>query len=230
MVFRFGMSRLGCCQGVDMRFWGFCLVVGMTTIPLLGQAGDEALFPCRIMEKDLDRLACYDKASGRTPVETKIPSSIKGRMDPGPWDVRVQTSKMTDQKSVFLTTRSKSPVSCGRLRDERASLILRCLENTTSLTINTNCHLTSSSYNDYGNVDIRLDDAKTRTVPMVESTSSDTLGLWSGGRSIPMIKSMFGKATMLARLTPYSESPVLMEFDIAGTEEVIKPLRDACGW
>lgn len=182
----------------------------------------ESAFPCNVIENGLDRLACYDRASGRTPVEA---SQVEGH-----WRRTTENSKITDQQSVYLTTESKAPVMCGRLRDERARLVVRCLENKTALMISTNCHLVSSDYNDYGSVDIRLDADKAFSVDMVESTDSTTLGLWSGGRSIPLIKRLIGKSKMVARLTPYGESPAIIEFDIAGIGEQLPPLQKACGW
>jgi len=65
---------------------------------------------------------------------------------------------------------------------------------------------------------------------MDESTDNKALGLWSGGESIPVIKKMFGKKQLIARMTPFSESPITVEMDITGLDAAIEPLRTACGW
>ena len=65
---------------------------------------------------------------------------------------------------------------------------------------------------------------------MRESTDNRALGLWRGGESIPVIKSMLGKRRMIVRATPYGDSPFMAEFIIAGLDEEIEPLRNACSW
>ncbi|WP_238366934.1 type VI secretion system-associated protein TagO [Mesobacterium pallidum] len=82
----------------------------------------------------------------------------------------------------------------------------------------------------HGRVDLRVDQHQTRTQSMNVSTDNQALGLWNGGRSIPVIKSMFDSETLAVRLTPHSESPQEFAFNISGLEEAIKPLRQACHW
>ena len=104
------------------------------------------------------------------------------------------------------------------------------MDNATALIINTECHMTSSDYNDYGDVTYRLDDQPARTVGMVESTNNRALGLWSGGRAIPLVKQMLGKTKMIMRMTPYGENPFTATFNISGLDKSIAPLQQACGW
>lgn len=179
---------------------------------------------CVPIENDLDRLACYDNEAGRTPNVMEVQTETSA------WQVVSAVSKLTDDPTVTLSVSTSEPVHCGFREPARASLYLRCMENTTSLFFATQCHLTSSKYNDYGHVDIRLDNDKAFTSRMNESTDNRALGLWSGGVSIPVIKKMFGKKRLIARMTPYSESPITMEMDITGLEIAIDPLREACGW
>lgn len=178
---------------------------------------------CISMPNDLDRLACYDREFGRSPAVTNIETVTE-------WNVRIETSKMTDETSVFMSLESKEEVSCGYSRGGAVTLVVRCLENTTSMIFSTDCHMTSSKYNDYGDVTYRLDDDPAKVKGFIESTNNRSLGLWSGGSSIPVIKSMFGKNSLLARMTPYSENPFTATFNISGIEAEIEPLRKACGW
>lgn len=179
---------------------------------------------CGKIDNDLDRLACYDKISGRTPATQFLSPA-------GKWGVRIDKSPFKDTTDVFMSIASDEPINCGRISGPAyAQLHLRCHENTTAIYISTQCHLTSSQYNDYGGVEVRIDDAPSRKVAMDSSTSNDSLGLWSGGKAIPFIKTMIGKDVMLTRFTPYSESPVTARFQISGLGEAIKPLRESCGW
>ena len=183
---------------------------------------------CRDIDADLDRLACHDKESGRTPkVEVEAPSIGKGK-----WIVRNSVSEMTDSKDVFLHLQAEQPVTCRSYSGaERPVLLLRCMENTTAIMVSTDsCHLTSSRYNDYGDIEYRVDDNASKTKGFEASTSNDTLGLWSGGAAIPFIKGLLGSEKVIMRFTPYGQSAVTVTFPTAGIDEAIKPLRDACGW
>ncbi len=90
--------------------------------------------------------------------------------------------------------------------------------------------MTSSRYNDYGNIMYCLDSGTARTVNGETSTDNRAIGLWRGNRSIPVIKQMFGKSEMVIRMTPYGKSSFTATFDISGHEQAINPLRKACSW
>lgn len=172
----------------------------------------------------LDRLACYDKETGRTPSASTFTGTA------GKWVVTKETSKMTDQPTVVMSLSSMEPVDCRWNRGEKIGLVLRCHENKTVLYFATGCHMVSNDHDDYGDITYRLDDQKARTVKGDISADTRALGLWDGGKSIPMIKQMFGRDKMIVRMTPYSESPFTATFDIKGTEEASNALRKACKW
>ncbi|WP_223639262.1 type VI secretion system-associated protein TagO [Rhodobacter sp. TJ_12] len=175
------------------------------------------------IEADLDRLACYDLESGRTPQTTAEETQSA-------WTVRVETSDFTDTTSVYMQTVSQEDVNCGRLRTSApATLFIRCHEDTTSIFIATNCHL-ASGFSGYGSVDLRIDDLPATKVRMDASTNNSALGLWSGARAIPMIKKMLGHKTMLVRFTPFNESATTASFDIRGIDDAIPKVREACHW
>lgn len=204
--------------GEDMR----SLLI-IATVIMAGVAPAMAA-DCLKIDNDLDRLACYDREAGRTPSASTLPQGT------GKWVVRKETSKLTDQPTVVMSIDSDEVVDCGWNRGQKIGLVLRCMENKTVLYFSTGCHMTASQYNDYGNITYRLDDEKARTVGGDASTDNRALGLWNGGKSIPVIKQMYGRKQMIVRMTPYSESPFTATFDISGAEEASKPLREACGW
>ena len=145
------------------------------------------------------------------------------------WSVDLQTSKIDDSTNVFVTTPAIKPVQ-GRFRRETTPyLMLRCMENRTSAYFTFN-GLHMADIQGYGDVTVRIDKRKADTHHMSASTDSEALGLWSGGRAIPFIKSLFGGENLIVRVTPYSDSPRTVEFKIAGLEEAIAPLRKACNW
>ncbi|WP_425962326.1 type VI secretion system-associated protein TagO [Rhizobium nepotum] len=106
---------------------------------------------CSAIADNIERLACYDKESGRTP---KTETATAQNSD---WVVKTEVSKLTDQKGVFLSLQSKEPVSCRWNQNQRAYLTIRCHEDTTAIYVSADCHMTSSNYNDYGDVTYRVE-------------------------------------------------------------------------
>lgn len=180
---------------------------------------------CSFIENGIERLACFDEMFPRPDAEVEERSA-----ETGEWSIRSETSAMTDDTDVYLTVESMDPIYCSWNRGERVTLMLRCQENTTSIIFITGCHMTSSRYNDYGDVTYRLDDEDPQVRGFEESTNNRALGLWRGAQAIPFIRAMLDNQRLLARMTPYSENPMEMEFNISGLEEAIVPLRDACNW
>lgn len=179
---------------------------------------------CRAVDNDLDRLACFDKASGRTPTSEPGPSE-------GNWNVSIKTSDFEDTTDVYMSVESNDPVQCTAFgRHNTARLMIRCSENTTAVFIATDCHL-ASGFQGYGDMDVRVDEKPSASISMDASTDNKALGLWRGGSSIPFVKDrLLGGSTLRVRFTPFSMSPVTAVFDISGIDASIAPLREQCSW
>lgn len=178
---------------------------------------------CAAIESNLDRLSCYDAAAkGAEPTAADQPKNSTA------WGVSVKKSPMDDSTNVFLTALSEEDLP-GRLGGPgpKAYLLVRCMERVTSYYIVWGDTFIGS---DSTRVQYRLDDEKPKTEGVSISTDHKATGHFSGGRAIPFIKEMFGKKKLLVRVTPYSESPIAVTFDITGLEGAIKPLRQACKW
>lgn len=149
-----------------------------------------------------------------------------------PWLVSEDVSPIDDSKTVVLLNTSKEMVKNRFGRNQGpATMVLRCQENTTALYINfAGQFMASSRYNNYGDVTYRVDGEEAVTVGMDESTDHQSLGLFTGGQSIPMIKRMIGHDQIVVRATPYNESPLTLTFDISGLDKDISTLRETCGW
>ena len=148
----------------------------------------------------------------------------------GLWQIMTDTSPMDDSKSVFATLPSKTMID-GRYggAPAPAKIVMRCMEHSTNVLFMVNDHFLADVQG-YGRVEYRIDDKKAAHVNAEESTDNMALGLWSGKRAIPFIKSLFGGERLTVRITPYNESPYTMEFDIRNTEAAAQDLRAACGW
>lgn len=176
---------------------------------------------CTAIESSLDRLACYDKEAGFEP-EVKV---FTGN---GDWQVRLETSKIDDSKEVFLTLYSTEQTNCP-YKEGRHSIHLACRENKTNIWVQFGeCFMTSIQGN--GRVTYRLDSEDAATKSFRESNNNMALGLWDGGSAIPFINGMIGHDKMVIRATPFSSSTVTGEYNIAGLDQAVRPLREACGW
>lgn len=179
---------------------------------------------CKIIENDLDRLTCYDEESGRTAKSEVTLNEDKI------WNVKSSKSEFKDTTDVVMTVVSDNALGCSRYGEaDSAVLIIRCSENTTAMYLATGCHL-ASGHGGYGKVEYRFDEKPAGSRNFDASTDNRALGLWSGKRSIGLVKQMFGADKALFRFTPFSESSVTARFTITGLEEAIKPLRKECGW
>ena len=165
------------------------------------------------------RLACYDAKYRPATVETTASA----------WTVRTETSVIDDSTSVFLSTEAEAPITNRFGQRQVPTMLLRCDENTTAATIYFGGHF-MADIQGYGDVTFRVDDRPAIERSLDVSTSNQHLGYWSGGQAIPFIKSLFGGKALLVRATPFNENPVTFTLPIAGLEEAIAPLREACHW
>lgn len=205
---------------MELRFLNASLAVVLLAASSLSAKAE--IERCTKIVNSLDRLACYDEESGFTPA---VAEEVVGS---GDWRVRVETSKIDDSKNVFLSLYSEEQTNCP-YKSSRHSIHMACRENETNMwVIFGECFM--SSIQGKGQVTYRLDSEKAATRGFRESNDNMALGLWSGGTAIPFIKNMIGHDRMIVRATPFSDSAVTGEYKIAGLEEAVKPLREACNW
>ncbi len=151
-------------------------------------------------------------------------------VETGDWELDVSTSSFDDSQTVVLALSSEDSVP-ARFGSSMVTprLILRCLENTTSMYFVIRGTFLADIQG-YGQIDYRIDERPASQWSMQASTDNEALGLWRGSRAIPQIRSMFGGQHLTIRLTPFNESPLELNFSIAGLEAAITPLRESCSW
>lgn len=140
------------------------------------------------------------------------------------WEVSTNKSKMNDSTSVFLSLEADDEVTTVGA-PFRPRLLLRCMENVTSVLVFGEWFL-----GDGVPVVYRIDKEQPVAQTWQRSDNYKTAGLWDGGRAIPMIKTLLGKSTLVMRITPRSEGPKEMSFNISGLDKVIEPLKKSCKW
>ncbi len=170
-----------------------------------------------------ERLACYDALAEQEASVSKV-SATRSE-----WTVRTTVSPVDDSKTVFLQVSGENGITNQYGQSAEMMLTLACRENTTSAYVFFGGHF-MSSIQGAGRVTYRIDKQPAQTKNFEESNNHEALGLWSGGSAIPFIKALFGGNTLYLEATPYSENRVSDFFPIAGLEEAIVPLREACNW
>ena len=184
---------------------------------------------CNLITDDAERLICYDE---KFPVEKSAKQvaldKLKEDLNAGEWFVNKAKSKADDSVEVIMSVTGKDSTFCP-FKKKPHQLTLRCIENKTSLVLTFGgCFV--SGINGGGRVLLRHDKEQAININMTESTDNKALGLWSGGKSIPVIKRLLEKKSLYVRATPFNDSPVETTYNIAGLKNAIKPLRAACGW
>ncbi|MFE0756328.1 type VI secretion system-associated protein TagO [Inquilinus sp. NPDC058860] len=202
----------------------FCrsLFLAALVLTAVGQAHAAAPEDCAKIAADAERLACYDlqfKAS-----VSPVPQAPESK-----WVVQEQVSKIDDSKNVFLRLTSSEPITDRLGQPSDLVLWIACRERKTSLWIHFGGQF-MADLNGGGEVTYRIDKAAAKTRSFEESNSNEALGLWNGIPAIAFIRELFGGTMLLIHATPFNENSVTAELPIAGLEEAIKPLREACRW
>lgn len=164
---------------------------------------------------EADRKAAADLGKGRPPASVWSMTSSKDPLDDS---TRVVLQVISD---------SELPPRFGNV--QFATLTLRCDQNTTA------AYFTFGDYfmadiQGYGRINLRVDDKKATHINARESTDHSSLGLWSGSKAIPFIKSLLGGDSLYIEVTPFNENPLATTFTISGLDLSIGKLRDACHW
>ncbi len=195
----------------------FLSVVVLAATCSLAEAQEAA--ECAQIDDANDRLNCFDSIYR----EVSVPETQ------GDWVSKITASPLDDTETVILSLKSDDDVRGAYGSAGPADLFIRCRENTTSIYLIFNGHF-MSDLQGRGRVDYRIDRQSPSRKNMDVSTDNKALGLWSGGESIPWIKQLTEGERLYVRATPFSESQVEANFTIAGLDENIQLLREACNW
>ena len=188
---------------------------------LLGSSAQAATSPqeCARIRVDADRLLCFDRLF---PPPGHSPSAA------GTWRVEARKSEPNDRPEVFLLAESRQPHLGQSGIGETLKLAIVCRENETSVSL----QLGGERIIDLQSgrmVRYRVDERPQQSQAFLVSFDQKVLGL-KGASAIAFAKELFGGQSLVVQVRPWLQSSVAGEFDIAGLEEAIKPLRQACQW
>jgi type VI secretion system protein VasI len=188
----------------------------------------EVIETCHSIEDSTDRLQCYDRASGKpeaVDVETEIQAEENLQNTGKHWRYSDEKSSLDGRLDVWLSVRSNNSQPNQIGSPEKATLHVRCMNNSTNLLI---------SFNDYTSdnqsVKYKLDSGGVAKIWMQTMNGGDGIGLWSGRSAIPFVKKLFGKETLILAYRSYSNHNLEFTFDISGLKDRIEPLASSCQW
>lgn len=185
---------------------------------------DREMATCAAIQSSVERLACFDSlAKKRDVADPKVDVVTNGD-----WQVKTETSKIDDTTNVMMLLESANSFQSRMSGSQNATLYIACREGSTDFAIHMGGEFLSST-GGFGEVTYRIDKDKAKKVSFVESTDNKALGLWQG-RGIKFIKEIMSAGTLLLQVTPFRESAITLEFNVAGLAEAVKPLRQACKW
>ena len=185
---------------------------------LAGEKGD--IGKCAAKKASAERLICYDNIAKTLGVDKPQTVVTAGK---GKWIVRTDKSPINDTTNVYLSLSSEQSVHSG-YDTVTPTLFIRCAGGKTNAYITWDLYLGLESTS----MLTRLD--KAPAVTKTWSISTDNKAVFVSGSDVAFAKQLMAHQTLLAQITPYSQSPVMATFDIGGLSEAIKPLREACKW
>lgn len=201
---------------------GYCAAALMLSPSVLGaQENNNA---CHSVKADLERLACYDAQSNYTDadkVAAPKPVVNLGRQ----WRKEEEKSSLENRTDVWLsvTSENSQPNQIGS--PEKARLWVRCMNNSTNVFVTFNDYTSDNQ-----NVRYKLDNESVRKIWMVHMQGGDGIGIWSGGKAIPLIKSFYGAEKLVLAYESYTNMNLEFTFNISGLRERIGPLAESCHW
>lgn len=176
---------------------------------------------CRSVSDNNLRLSCYDVLFSHN--AKKVP---KSNQKTGDWHIDSEVSPIDDSTNVHIVLFANEEISLGKDQKERPAITIRCQENETEFYISWQTKL--SDTDDFPEVVTRVDKNLANRKRWHISTSREAT--FYPDNNITFIKSLLGKNRLFARTAPKGLSPVSVTFTLTGLDEVIKPLRQECGW
>lgn len=184
---------------------------------------------CAAIADSLARLTCFDKAFPASEMANMVAGTADGDQEQAPatattaWEVEATKSALDDSPTVtaLLMPASSSGTGFG---DSTMALMLRCMENTTSVVLSTTMFMTSENVQ----VTVRLDDQPAETTSWGRSTNYKAVGLWSGAKAIPFVRNLASASRLVVRIQERDRLDA--EFELADVQSVAAQVASACNW
>lgn len=178
-----------------------------------GNRTHAALAACALLDDAGNRLACYDALSVKLGLRKGPPKTEQ-------WTVETKTDPLDDTSVV--TAINSGEASRKTLRGPPL-LVLRAQNGRTEAYISWGEYLGDSAL-----VTLRIGDAEAQTSQW--SVSTDHTATFYPADAIAFIRQLAQAERLVAQVTPYSESPQTVIFQLAGIDTILDQLAKAGDW
>lgn len=183
---------------------------------------------CSAISDSLARLTCFDKAFPASEMTDEVAGADNRDQAPEPaittaWEVEATKSALDDSPTVTALLMPSSSSGTG-VGEGSMALMLRCVENTTSVVLSTTMFMT----NDNIQVTVRIDDQQAQTTSWGRSTNYKAVGLWNGAKAIPFVREIANASRLVVRIQERDRLDA--EFDLGDVRSVAAQVASACNW
>ena len=197
-----------------------CLFFVLQT-PVEAATIEEVLAYCRAQTEADKRLACFDelaRAVAEGEVLPNLPSSGTGQ-----WEVSQELSPIDDSRNVYMRLEAEDE---GYAAKSRPALMVRCTEGEINVFISFDSRL---SYGD-DKIEIlsRFDQQPAKKNDW--GLSTDRKAIFTPHSAAFWAIKIERAQKLFVRLTPSEENPISAIFNLAGSAEAMRPLRESCGF
>lgn len=182
-------------------------------LPAMSQT---SLGNCASLERDLDRLKCYDnlaRESGVAPQISSVPESE--------WSIKAEANPIDDSQTVSLSLNAKNVKSRS---GKPITLFLRCESGQAKAYLMWYDFLGASN----ATITTRFDDAKAFTTKW--PVTSDNLGVIIPGDVLQFIKNLEAVNQLVVQVDPHNGGSVTAIFNTIGLTQAVRPFAEACGF
>lgn len=141
------------------------------------------------------------------------------------WKIQTDISPMDNTEAIVVYREAEQPYTSGYSINETVVLGLICKNHEFDIGIATNSILEYDYDTDMARVRIRFDDEVAQVRDARISTDSTMLYLRPPKEFFALIQN---HKRMLFEFTPFQSGAVVVEFNLEGLSDVVKPLTDAC--
>lgn len=160
-------------------------------------------------------------------IAEQVPDPVADIEETTRWTLLQENGAFDDLTNVYLSVPSDAPLSCGARR--RASLMLRCLEDRTSIYVAHDCATPPIHSGDW-DVDLRLDQNPVETRQMQVDSRGEALGHWEYQDARILIERLTTADRLHMRFTDDEGVATALQFPVAGLSDHLETLRTACHW
>ena len=177
---------------------------------------------CSKVEDVAKRAACYDvlTAKYKDIQRADLLNPITK------WHVSTHVSPITDTSDVYIHRESRETIETDVFGEAHPMLLIQCVNGQTSISVNWEFIVGGGTLP----LTYRIDDAEPVTAEVKVSDDFRSIVSWSDERSIEVIKLLLDKEKVALQITPLSQQPLAVVFDLGGLEKAIQPLRKSCNW